>query len=290
MGRLLGLATFARRRREAAEAPSAPRFAELAESYRSQDLLQEAKAVCEQGLAIWPSYVSGHIVMARVYRDAGALHRAEASAKRALQLDPMNAVAHTLMGDIALRRGRWEQAVRHLEDALFFSPSDAHAIALLAMAQQRERPIVVSPPTPALKEPPPAPAPPPVLQPPGAQRAPQTDTEREIGALRQVPGIEGALLLTGDGLPVSGTLGSGNDVDEETAALAAGVVAEWARSDQLPPARSRALAVVEAEGGQLVLATADRWILLVAVSGHMRLGRVLGSIRSAVEQISASRT
>ena len=282
MSRLLGLTGLMRRGASEADSRAAPHFAELAESYRAKDLLQEAATVCEEGLKAWPAYVSGHIVMARVHRDAGALDRAEASVRRVLELDPMNAIALSLMGDIALRRGEWENAIRYLEDAVFFAPADTHATELLRLARQRVRPLVVAE-SPVRAEP--------ARQPPPAPSAPEraltTDVETEIAALRQQPGIEGALLLTSDGLPVSGSLGGGNDSDEEIAALAAGVIAEWARASQLPPPQPRGLAVVEAQGSQLVLAAAGAWILVVSVSRHMRLGRVLGHIRRAMQAIGS---
>jgi predicted regulator of Ras-like GTPase activity (Roadblock/LC7/MglB family) len=290
MSRLLGLVALGRREPKAApEPPRAPSFAELAESYRRKDLLEEATAVCEQGLHDWPSYVSGYIVMARIHRDAGALESAEVSARKALELDPMNAIALTLMGDLAIRRKRWEEAVRYLEDALFLSPTDPHASELLGLARQRISPPVMGLPAAVTVEPAPqaprAPEPKPTPAAPERKPAVASDPEREVTLLRQEPGIEGVLLLSSDGLPVSGSLGSGNETDEEIAALAAGFMAEWAGCTQLPPPRPQGLALMEGEYGQLVVAAAGAWILLVAVSGHIRPGRVLGNIRTAVERI-----
>jgi predicted regulator of Ras-like GTPase activity (Roadblock/LC7/MglB family) len=226
--------------------------------------------------------------MAKVHRDSGALGRAEISARKALELDPMNAVALGLMGDIALRCGRWEEATRYLEQALFFSPVDTHAAELLKLARHRTQPPVAARLMQPPPEPEPVPAPPQPAAPPREESGPQSGTDKNLTALRQMPGVEGALLLTAEGLPVSGSLGKGNETDEDIAALAAGLVGEWARSNQMPPCGPQGLAMLEADGGQLVLATTDGWILLVAVSGHMRLGRVLGDIRRIADQIGSA--
>jgi len=292
MSRLLGLVPLGRRAVGAdSQAPRAPAFAEVAESYRAKDLLEEAKAVCEQGLQEWPSYVSGHIVMAKIHRDAGALDRAEASLRRALELDPMNAIALSLMGDLAIRRGSWEEAVRYLENALFFSPMDSHSRELLKLAQQRTTPPVIglSVPMRAVPVSPPAPTPAPVEPTPRSapvERVAGVDPEREVAVLRQLPGIEGVLLLSSDGLPVSGSMGTGNETDEEVAALAAGFMAEWARAKQLPPPRPNGLVLLEAESSQLVVAAAGAWTLLVVMSSNIRPGRVLSAIRVAAARIA----
>ncbi len=130
--------------------PNSLRFAEYADRLRGAKQLQEAAALCEQGLARHPGYATGHVVMAEIRLDSGDLERVEAELHEALRLDPFHPRAHAALGTLLLNRGETDRAVAEFETALLYSPGLHEAKTKLAEIRGKaaEEPHPLSPPRP----------------------------------------------------------------------------------------------------------------------------------------------
>ena len=79
------------------ENPRSPLFARLADLYLSRRRVGEAVALCERGIALYPTYAGGHIVLGKCYQQRGEFTKARASYQQALGLSPYNTVVHRLL-------------------------------------------------------------------------------------------------------------------------------------------------------------------------------------------------
>jgi tetratricopeptide (TPR) repeat protein len=80
---------------------SSPIFARLADLYLAKGQPEEALKLCEEGVAIHPTYASGFILLGRCYLAQQNKDKAEKALTRALQLTPYNQVARKLLYEIA---------------------------------------------------------------------------------------------------------------------------------------------------------------------------------------------
>ena len=104
--------------------PQSRIFAQLADAYRKEGLLDEAIWICRDGLAAHPTYVSGRVVLGRALLEQGALEEAEAEFRRVLELAPDNLLALRLLGDTSAQQGRSGEAREHYERTLRLNPLD----------------------------------------------------------------------------------------------------------------------------------------------------------------------
>lgn len=124
--------------------PQSRVFAQLADAYRKEGLLDEAIQICRDGLVAHPTYVSARVVLGRALLEQGALEEAEAEFRRALELAPDNLLALRLLGDISAQQGRSGEAREHYERALRLNPLDRETQDRLAAlpAQAAHAPVV----------------------------------------------------------------------------------------------------------------------------------------------------
>lgn len=104
--------------------PQSRVFAQLADAYRKEGLLEEAIRICRDGLVAHPTYASARVVLARALLEQGALEEAEAEFRRVLELAADNLVALRLLGDICGQQGRPGEARQLYERALRLNPLD----------------------------------------------------------------------------------------------------------------------------------------------------------------------
>ncbi|MFN3476328.1 MAG: tetratricopeptide repeat protein, partial [Candidatus Methylomirabilales bacterium] len=71
-----------------AKDPTSRAFAQLADAYRKEGLLDEAISICLKGLEQHPNYPSAHVVLGRAYLEKGALQEAEAEFLKVIELTP----------------------------------------------------------------------------------------------------------------------------------------------------------------------------------------------------------
>jgi len=112
--------------------PQSRIFAQLADAYRKEGLLDEAIRICRDGLAAHPTYVSGRVVLGRALLEQGALEEAEAEFRRVLELAPDNLLALRLLGDTSAQQGRSGEAREHYERTLRLNPLDRETQERLA--------------------------------------------------------------------------------------------------------------------------------------------------------------
>lgn len=93
------------------EQPSPALGASLAEGYRKQGRLEEARQFAGECVARWNEYLPGFLVQARVFAALGDWGGAEVVLKRALELDPSHPVVFSLLAETA-------EATGHGGDAL----------------------------------------------------------------------------------------------------------------------------------------------------------------------------
>jgi tetratricopeptide (TPR) repeat protein len=117
------------------ENPKGRNFAPLADAYRKARQLDEAIALCNEGLQYHPDYVSAHIVLGRCLIDKKDDVAAETSFRRVLELDPENIIALKMLSDIALRSGRPHEAVDWLTRLLQVDPMNGEAAEALSVAR-----------------------------------------------------------------------------------------------------------------------------------------------------------
>jgi tetratricopeptide (TPR) repeat protein len=117
------------------ENPKGRNFAPLADAYRKARQLDEAIALCREGLQHHPDYVSAHIVLGRCLIDKKDDVAAEASFRRVLELDQENIIALKMLSDIAMRSGRAYEAVHWLTRLLQVDPMNGEAAEALSAAR-----------------------------------------------------------------------------------------------------------------------------------------------------------
>ena len=117
------------------ENPKGRNFAPLADAYRKARQLDEAIALCHEGLQHHPDYVSAHIVLGRCLIDKKDDAAAETSFRRVLELDPENIIALKMLSDIAMRSGRPHEAVDWLTRLLQVDPMNGEAAEALSLAR-----------------------------------------------------------------------------------------------------------------------------------------------------------
>jgi tetratricopeptide (TPR) repeat protein len=77
--------------------PQSPLFARLAELYLSTERANEALALCEKGVGLYPSYAGGQIMLGRCYSSMGRIGEARTAFHHALDLAPYNTVVQNLL-------------------------------------------------------------------------------------------------------------------------------------------------------------------------------------------------
>jgi len=130
----LALAAAIRRYEERlAKDPASLGFALLADLYRKAGRVDDAVAVCRDGLMRHPHYATARLILAKVLMSrqdfAGALAEIEAI----LRSSPKDVQCHRLAAEIHRRLGRIDEAVRHLERAASLDPGDRESRALLGL-------------------------------------------------------------------------------------------------------------------------------------------------------------
>lgn len=115
-----------------AKDPTSRVFAQLADAYRKEGLLDEAISICLKGLEQHPHYPSAHVVLGRAYLEKGALREAEAEFLKVIELAPDNLLVHRLLGDLYRKQERLAEAREHYEAVLTYNPLDREVRELLA--------------------------------------------------------------------------------------------------------------------------------------------------------------
>jgi len=119
------------------KAPEGYAFVPLADACRKVGNLVEALEICEKGIAIHPTYVSGHVVRGKCFYDKGDRDMAMGTFERVLDLDPGNLVALKFLGMMEAEDGDFELARRHLEQILVLDPENKDVVKTVRMIDEQ---------------------------------------------------------------------------------------------------------------------------------------------------------
>lgn len=113
----------------AAAAPSADRYADVAEAYRAAGIGDKAYDYFARAVRLDPRSARSHDGLARLWRDWGFPHLAVPDAARAIFHAPGWATAHNTMGTIFQALGRGRQARAEFARAFELDPQAAYALS-----------------------------------------------------------------------------------------------------------------------------------------------------------------
>lgn len=106
------------------EDPKSRVFAPLAEAYRRIGKVDEAIAICLEGLQHHPEFTGGRVALAKCYLEKRRFQEARLELERVIEQAPENLLAQRLLGDTCLQLEDRESALHAYKMALLLSPSD----------------------------------------------------------------------------------------------------------------------------------------------------------------------
>ena len=127
------VAAIRRQEERLARDPGSLAFAQLADLYRKTGRVQEAVAVCREGLLRYPEYTTARLILAKTLIAQEAFAEALEELGAILKLAPRDVQCHRLAAEAHRRRGDLDAAVRHLETAVALDPGDRESRALLPL-------------------------------------------------------------------------------------------------------------------------------------------------------------
>ncbi len=113
-----------------AKDPQSKAFLPLAEEYGKAGMWQEAAAVLEDGLKIYPGFVTAMVALGQVYEKLGQAAKAKPLLEDAVTRSPENFRAHRMLARIYAGEGATEEARRACSAILSLNPQDQEASIL----------------------------------------------------------------------------------------------------------------------------------------------------------------
>jgi len=113
-----------------AKDPRSKMFLPLAEAYIKADMWQEAAAVLEDGLAVYPNFVTAMAALGRVYDQLGQPAKAKAILEGVVKQSPDNLRAHRILAKLFNAEGQAESALRSCHALLAANPHDEEALSI----------------------------------------------------------------------------------------------------------------------------------------------------------------
>lgn len=93
-------------------------------------LWQEAAAVLEAGLQVYPGFITAMVALGRAYDHLGQTAKARALLEDAVRISPDNLRAHRTLAKIYAAEGATESALRSCSVILAVNPQDEETLAL----------------------------------------------------------------------------------------------------------------------------------------------------------------
>lgn len=131
------------------EDPKSRVFAPLAEAYRRIGKVDEAIAICLEGLQHHPEFTGGRVALAKCYLEKRRFQEARLELERVIEQAPENLLAQRLLGDTCLQLEDREAALHAYKMALLLSPSD---VALAQKVRALETHAATIPKAPVLSD------------------------------------------------------------------------------------------------------------------------------------------
>ncbi|HEX2056013.1 MAG TPA: tetratricopeptide repeat protein, partial [Nitrospiraceae bacterium] len=113
-----------------AKNPRSRAFMPLAESYIKAGMWQEAAAVLEDGLSIYPGFVTAMAALGRVYDQLSQPVKAKAILEEVIKQSPDNLRAHRILAKIFAGEGNVESAMKSCAAILAVNPRDEAALSI----------------------------------------------------------------------------------------------------------------------------------------------------------------
>jgi tetratricopeptide (TPR) repeat protein len=113
-----------------AKDPRSKDFLPLADEYIKAGMWQEAAAVLEDGLKVYPGFVTAMVALGRVYDQVGQPAKAKTILEDVVKQRPDNLRAHRILAKLYQEEGQAELALRSCEAILNANPFDEEALAV----------------------------------------------------------------------------------------------------------------------------------------------------------------
>jgi tetratricopeptide (TPR) repeat protein len=113
-----------------AKDPRSKTFIPLAESYIKGGMWQEAAAVLEDGLKVYPGFVTAMAALGRVYDHLGQSVKAKAILEEVVKQSPDNLRAHRILAKLFALEGKADLALKSCAAILDVNPNDEEALAV----------------------------------------------------------------------------------------------------------------------------------------------------------------
>jgi len=110
-----------------AKDPHSKAFMPLAEEYGKGGMWQEAAAVLEDGLKLYPGFITAMVALGRAYDQLGQFTKAKAILEESVKLSPENLRAHRTLIKIYQSQGLNESALQSCAVILAANPRDEEA-------------------------------------------------------------------------------------------------------------------------------------------------------------------
>ena len=126
-----------------AKDPHSKVFMPLAEEYGKVGMWQEAAAVLEDGLKLYPGFITAMVALGRAYDQMGQATKAKAILEESVKVSPENLRAHRTLIKIYQSQGSRESALQSCAVILEVNPRDEEALSVQAalggpLTQKRE--------------------------------------------------------------------------------------------------------------------------------------------------------
>jgi tetratricopeptide (TPR) repeat protein len=110
-----------------AKDPHSKVFMPLAEEYGKAGMWQEAAGVLEDGLKLYPGFITAMVALGRAYDQMGQATKAKAILEESVKLSPENLRAHRTLIKIYMSQGLKELALQSCDVILAVNPRDEEA-------------------------------------------------------------------------------------------------------------------------------------------------------------------
>jgi tetratricopeptide (TPR) repeat protein len=113
-----------------AKDPHSKAFLPLADEYGKIGMWQEAAGVLEDGLKLYPGFITAMVVLGRAYDHMGQATKARAILEESIKLSPENLRAHRTLIKIYQSQGLNEPALQSCAVILAINPRDEEALSV----------------------------------------------------------------------------------------------------------------------------------------------------------------
>ena len=113
-----------------AKDPQSKVFMPLADAYGKVDMWQEAAGVLEDGLKLYPGFITAMVALGRAYDHMGQATKAKAILEESVKLSPENLRAHRTLIKIYQSQGLNESALQSCAVILTVNPRDEEALSV----------------------------------------------------------------------------------------------------------------------------------------------------------------